>query len=299
MMREELFSAGIQRLQAAALSGDLARIEEEKCNCIYQASNLVEAVINYIALEHCGFHFDFGSQVIPKGTVLYRIRSYKEETDYSNPSEWAPPPHRPLNRANHEGEKALYLNCMEEACLLETHISEGDRYVLGTYEVVDDIHVGGYLSVPDERSRLLSIGIALNAVLIAPSRDKRNKELFEFLDEYYGEVLPDDIQYDDIKNNFWLPFKLAVMNRREEYYKITNKLCDILKKKNPSGIKYSSCYLPLETIGIDSNCYNLVLYEEGIQKIKFVRYEIKTNSKKDFTSTNLAKIVLRERPINL
>ena len=33
------------------------------------------------------------------------------------------------------------------------------------------------------------------------------------------------IQWEDIiKNNFWLPFKLAVMNRREEYHNVTNVL---------------------------------------------------------------------------
>ena len=299
MSNELYLKAAFQKLSDALNSGDHGKIEKAKCDCIYETTNFFEAAIVYVTLEQCGQHFDFGSYTIPKGTILYRIREYKEDTDFSKPSEWTPPPHRPMNRANREGEKALYLNVMEEACLLETHIAEGKKYVLGTYEVIEDIVVGGYFSIPKENQRLLGIGIALNAILIAPSRDERNTELFEFLDEVYGEVYPNDIQWADIKNNLWLPFKLAVMNRREEYHKITNMLCDILKQKYPDGVRFSSCYLPVETIDIESNCYNLALYETGIKKLRFIKHEIKTNSKKEFTSTNLAKILLQQKPTDI
>ena len=285
----------IKKLFDIESSGDYEQLENAKCDCIYTATNFFDAAVMYITLEENGFHFDFGSYTIPKGTILYRIRCFKEGTDFSNPSEWDPPPHRPQNRANREGEKALYLSCMEETCLLETQILEGEKYVLGRYEAKEDIVVGGYLS-PKNSQRLISIGIMLNAILIAPSRNERNKGLFLLLDEFFGEVLPSDIQWSDItKNNFWLPFKLAVMNRKENYHIITNKLCDILKKKYSEGIKYSSCYLPLETIGIDSNCYNLALYENGMKKLRFTGYETKINTKKDFTSTNLAKIILQTK----
>ena len=296
MSNELYLKAAFQKLNNALGSGDFEEIEKAKYDCIYEATNFFEAAIVYVTLEQYGQHFDFGSYTIPKGTILYRIREYKEDTDFSKPSEWTPPPHRPMNRANREGEEALYLNAMEAGCLLETHIAEGQKYVLGTYEVTEDIVVGGYLSIPNGNKRLFSIGIALNAILIAPARNERNKELFEFLDDFYREVIPDDIQWDDIiKNNFWLPFKLAVMNRREKYHNITNVLCDILKRNYPDGIKFSSCYMPVETIGIVSNYYNLALYEAGIRKLKFVKHEIKTNLMKDFTSTNVAKLILQKK----
>lgn len=297
MSNELYLKSAFQRLRDALCSNDPEKIEKAKCDCIFETANFFEAAVVYITLEQCGYHFDFGSCTIPKGTILYRIREYKDDTDFSNLSEWTPPPHRPMNRANREGEKALYLNVMEAACLLETHIAEGEKYVLGTYEVTENITVGGYLTIPNGNKRLLSIGIALNAILIAPSRTKRNEELFDFLDNFYGEVLPDDIQWEDIiKNNFWLPFKLAVMNKREDYHSITNILCDILKQKYVDGVKFSSCYMPLETIGIVSNCYNLALYEGGIQKIKFIKHEIKTNLIENFTSTNMAKLILKQKP---
>lgn len=275
-------------------SEDTTMIEKQKLKFIYQASNFFEAAVNYIALEQQGFHFNFGSYTIPKGTLLYRVRGYEKGKDFSANSEWTPPPHRPQNRANHQGEQALYLNCMEKVCLLETHISEGEKYVLGTYRVEEDIVVGGYLSVPKNNQRLLSIGVVLNAILIAPSRGEKNEKLFDVLDNYFGEVYPENIQWDDVKNNFSLPFKLAVMNKGKEYYKITNKVCDILKKQYPDGVKYSSCYFPLETIDIESNCFNLALYKSGIQKVKFLKHEIKTNSMPGFTSSEVAKIILRQ-----
>lgn len=77
--------------------------------------------------------------------------------------------------------------------------------------------------------------------------------------------------------SFELPIKLGVLNQRDEYYKLTNKICNILSKSTPDGIRYSSCYIPLETSGIECSDYNIVLYHEGISKIKFINYEIKTN----------------------
>lgn len=293
-MSSELESA-IKKLFDIKSSGNYEKIENTKCDCIYAATNFFDAAVMYITLEENGFSFDFGSYTIPKGTILYRIRDFKEETDFSKPSEWAPPPHRPQNRANRKGEKALYLSCMESTCLLETQISEGEKYVLGQYEVKEDIVVGGYL-FPKNNQRLISIGIMLNAILIAPSRNERNKNLFALLDKFFGEVLPNDIQWTDItKDNLWLPFKLAVMNRKENYHLITNKLCDILKKRYSEGIKYSSCYFPLETIGIDSNCYNLALYDDGMKKLRFMGCETKINTMNGFTSTNLAKIILQTK----
>lgn len=103
-------------------SEDASMMEKQKLNFIYKASNLFEAAVNYITLEQQGFHFNFDSYTIPKGTLLYRVRGYEKGRDFSDPSEWTPPRHRPQNRANHQGEQALYLNYMEKVCLLETHV---------------------------------------------------------------------------------------------------------------------------------------------------------------------------------
>lgn len=281
----------VNDLKRAIMCGDLNEVDKAKIDCVWEASNLLEMIINYITLERNGVHFDFGSYIIPKGTILYRIRRYDSEVDFSDKQQWAPPPHKPENRANREGQVALYLNIMSDMCVLETHIKVGEKYVLGRYECVKDIEVGGYISSFGNK-RLFDIGIILNAFLIAPTRSKDNIQLFELLDSYLGNVAVEDLKYDIVKNNLILPFKFAVMNQGQQLYKITNILCDIIREKYPMGIKYSSSFCPLETVNIKSNCYNVVLYEDGISNVRFIDYEIRENKHKDFTSENVVAIIL-------
>ena len=114
MPNELYLKAAFQKLSDALNSGDLEKIEKLKCDCIYEATNFFEAAIVYVALEQCGQHFDFGSYTIPKGTILYRIREYKEGTDFSNPSEFhvTPPFHhfcrRAANRMDRLQRKYIY-----------------------------------------------------------------------------------------------------------------------------------------------------------------------------------------------
>ena len=83
-----------------------------------------------------------------------------------------------------------------------------------------------------------------------------------------------------------------MLNKLDKYYNLTNKLCNILYTDTPDGIRYSSCYLPLETVGIECSDYNVVLYSEGISKIKLVEHKIKTNTQ-DFDYTDFLKIILK------
>lgn len=66
----------------------------------------------------------------------------------------------------------------------------------------------------------------------------------------------------------------------------------IFSKDTPDGIRYSSCYLPLETVGIECSDFNVVLYSEGISKIKFIDYKIKTNII-NFNYTDFLKILVQ------
>lgn len=79
----------IDRLNEAVLSGDVQRIEEAQYKALLDSVSLLGVVVNYLTLERAGCHFDFGSSTIKKGTVLYRVRDYKEGTNYSHPSAWA------------------------------------------------------------------------------------------------------------------------------------------------------------------------------------------------------------------
>ncbi len=276
-------------------SGCKNEIEKAKYNLLFEASNFFEVVVNYVTLYKFGLKYDFGKCIIPKGAKLYRIRCYETDVDFSNQSQWEAPPHRPQNRANIKGQEALYLGSTETICLLEAHIKKGDVYALGIYEAAEDIEVGGYLLFDPNNELHNLAGMILNAFLIAPSRSQRNKELFSYLDSQYGVLSLDD--FEDMnalkeKGGLQLSVKFGVLNQLDKYYNLTNQLCNILSKDTPDGIRYSSCYLPLETVGIKCSDYNVVLYSEGISKIKFVEYKIKTNTQ-DFDYTDFLKIIMK------
>ncbi|APF22939.1 MULTISPECIES: RES domain-containing protein [Clostridium] len=270
-------------------------IKKAKYNLLWETSNLFEIIVNYVTLYKIGVKYDFGKSIIPKGTKLYRIRYYETDTDFSNPSEWRAPPHKRQNRANNEGQEALYLGSTETICMLETHIKKGDKYALGIYEVDEDIEVGGYLTYDSNNILHNLAGMVLNAFLIAPSRSQRNKDLFSYLDSYYGVLTLDDFANTNklIENGgLQLPMKFGVLNQLEQYYNLTNQLCNILSEDIPDGIRYSSCYLPMQTVGVECSDFNIVLYREGISKVKLIDHKIKTNIFA-FDYTDLLKVIMK------
>lgn len=277
MFADEIAREKVNKLIEAIKNKDSQKIEKAKYEVLCDCANLFDLVTNYIVLDKFGVNFDFGTSVIKKGTKLYRIRRFNSNTDFNEPSQWTAPPLKPQNRANKKGQEALYLGSTETICLFETHMQTGEKYALATYECIDDIEVGGFCLYKKDLYHFIA-GVTLNACLIAPSRNEINKELFEYLDSFYGDLQPDDIR--DWKNNFDLPLQFAVLNKRNQYYETTNCITDILRKQTPCGIRYSSCYLPMETLGIVCSDFNVVLYKEGISKVKFLRADIKTNEQK-------------------
>lgn len=141
---------------------------------ILDMPDILGAVCKYIAQSKYGFQYDFGYTVISKGTILYRIRKYNKNIDFTDKKEWRPAPHKPQNRCNYAGETALYLGSTETVCLLETDIKQGETFVIGKYKVIEDIPVGGFIYVRPDESNLKGIaGMLLNAFLIAPSRNEK------------------------------------------------------------------------------------------------------------------------------
>ena len=274
-MSDEIeFKAALQCLLSAIESGDQDRVNEEKYKVLWNVSNLFELVANYVFLYNIGITFDFGSSIIKKGTKFYRIRDYKDKTDYSKLSEWQPSPFKSQGRINFEGQEALYLGSSEQVCVLETHKRYPQEYVLGEYESTDDIKVGGFLSFDKDNKYHTLAAVILNAFLIAPSRCEKNKELFNYLEQKMGAITLDDLSslkdtVLDPKEEIKLPYKFAILNQRDKLYNLTNILCKIIKEQYPEGIRYSSCYIPFETPGIVCSDYNIALYRTGIDKLKF------------------------------
>ncbi len=256
--------------------------------------DIAHSICKYIANSNCGLDYDFGSTVIPKGTKLYRIRTYNPDTDYSNPEEWKPAPTKPQNRCNSKGETALYLGSTETICVLETHIAPHSKYALGEYIVNEDITVGGFIYItPKESKWKIIVGTAYNAFLIAPKRNDNNNALFEVIDSHFADDDYGNIRLKTImgKDNLELPFRFGKLFPSENYYDFTNMLTSILKKQNPEGIRYSSCFIPMETVGIECSEHNIVLYEAGLGKVQFNRFEIKENEL-PATPEGIAKLLL-------
>lgn len=283
----------LESLIVSINKGDENEINRLKYRYLFYGSNLLDIVINYIFLNRIGVEFDFGYQIIKKGTKLYRIRTFNEKTDFSQSKEWNFPPFKPENRANKEGEAALYLGSNENLCLLETHIKEGQKYVLGEYIVQEDLKLGGFFDCEDRKKASCYLaGVILNAYLIAPSRSEKNKELFGLLDEVYKNLTINDLQIAEAKK-ISLPLKFGVINKRNEFYKTTNRMIEAIKSVYPDGISYSSCYIPAATIGITCNYHNVALYERGMGKIKFCKSTVKTSTSK-ITDVEILKTLIKD-----
>ena len=205
-----------------------------------EANDYYEVVLAYLLLNYqYNIRYNYGYINVPAGTLLYRIRNYKEDVDYSNISEWQAPPikFRGQGRMNKMSEEALYLASSEELCLKETNIKKGQKYVIGLYVVTEDIKVGGFNGTnlnPKLTDIHRKIGMILNAFLIAPKRNSKNKDIFDFLESYYKDLIlndPDDIdEFDAIK----LPLKFALIPYYNDcYYDITNSICEILQQQYP------------------------------------------------------------------
>ena len=274
MFDNEISKEKASKLTNALNNKDIEGIEKAKYEVLLDCSNLFELVANYITLDKFGVNFDFGTSTIKKGTLLYRIRKFEPDVNFNNASQWTPPPSKPQNRLNRTGQSALYLGSSEMVCLLETHVQKGEKYALATYKCLEDLELSGFFTYKNYSGHNIA-GVTLNAYLIAPSRNETNKTIFEYLDVHYGNLQPDDII--DWKNDFDLPLQFAVLNKRNQYYETTNLIADILCKRSPYGIRYSSCYFPMETPGIACSDFNVVLYDKGIANVKFVVAEVKAN----------------------
>lgn len=103
------------------------------------------------------------------------------------------------------------------------------KYVVGTYECIEDIEVGGFITPLSDNEMYRLIGMVLNAFLIAPARNNKNIDLFYYLDNKYGQLDLDDFSIHDI-STMDLQFKYGVLNKNDKYYEMTNMICNTIKR---------------------------------------------------------------------
>lgn len=290
MSNKEEYYDLIQKYIIATKSNKIEDVIQAKCDLILYDANYVSVISNYVALSKEGIELKYSSNKINKGTQLYRIRYFDNDIDFSDISQWNPNPKRTENRANIQGEEALYLSNDDFLCRLETHLKPNQKYVVGTYECIEDIEVGGFITPLSDNEMYRLIGMVLNAFLIAPARNNKNIDLFYYLDNKYGQLDLDDFSIHDI-STMDLQFKYGVLNKNDKYYEMTNMICNTIKKNYPDGIRYSSCYMPIDTVGVKSSIYNVVLYSTGIKKIQFRKHEVKSNDF-NYNETDVVRTLL-------
>ena len=263
-------------MKYAAQNDDIKMFNDNRDRFLVCGDSLFDIIANYLTLDKMGCAPIFNGFTLKKGSKLYRVRRYEEGVDFSNPCQWTAPPigKRWQNRANHKDQEALYLATNELICLFETHIKSEEKYAIATYECNEDIHLGCLSYFNDANMNLNIAALTLNSFLMAPSRKEReNLKLFEYLDNNFGLIHPHDLRIED---SYLLALKIGVMNLEYEYYKLTNEICDIIAKQFPDGILYGSCYMPLTTTGNICTDNNIVLYDSGIKKVKYLGHSIKT-----------------------
>lgn len=294
------FDNAFKNLLNAICNKNVDEINKYKYEALWDANDLLSVVFNYLFIcQKLGVDFDFGKSKIEKGMAFYRIRRFEDGVDFSNENEWRPSPYKKMNRANSEGETALYLGSNEFVCVLETHLQENERYVLGKYECVESFDAGGFFSVDKKNNLHMFASMLLNACLIAPARESKNDMLFSYLESKLSGLRLDNLgnvekNLLDGHEEFILPFKLGYVIQKNTY-ELTNALCNVLKKSFPKAIRYSSCYAPIEGGGFESNAFNLAVFENGLPHFRWVGFEQKTNAAKNgypLTDVNVAKMFI-------
>ena len=84
MSKKEEFRDLIQKYIIAKKSNKIEDVIQAKCDLILYDANFISVISNYIALYENGIDLKYGSYIIDKGTQLYRIRYFDNNTDFSD-----------------------------------------------------------------------------------------------------------------------------------------------------------------------------------------------------------------------
>ena len=213
---------------------------------------------------------------IEKGTNFYRIRQIEEGHDPNDPKEWGPIPKdkaKKAGRFNAKGESVLYVASDPAFLEREVRLSEGEDYYLAKYVCKKSFKVGSFLGVHNQVNTLLH-KIAMAVSCSDDLTDSENK----LMDEYYEWAKNKnlyDISLDQLAS-------LYIYRQLPNLYETTNKLSQLVLKKNDCGIRYSSVFAPLELSGADVlvtfsglTFGNYVLTPKGCENLEMVSVESK------------------------
>lgn len=232
-----------------------------------------------------------GELIIPKDTILYRVRRF-EGRDLVLESDWTMPPKecvKTAGRFNHKGHSVLYVGTMDFILPREIGLLPGDVYYLAKYRCSHEIKVGSFLKGFD------LVNSILHKVAMAVENDNKltASELHELV-----TVSADYKQITDIACDILAPLYIHKLMRRE-LYDVTNKLSDLILHLHPNGLRYCSAYEPLEFSGaneiitLDGELKaNFVLTENGVKCLEWLGSEKKQYTLEEYQKD--LKVMIKE-----
>lgn len=226
--------------------------------------------------------------VIPEGTILYRARKDKG-TPLLQESDWWMTPEKYVTkgRFNRVRKAIFYVGTMDYVLPREIGLMSGDAYYLAKYRVDNDFSVGSLLKIND------IVNYILHKVAIAIEDDsKLTTEEKSVLVVKYDKLKPWDL-VNDFNSSFYLHHQIG-----KDLYDITNKIADLVIKKNENGIRYGSCYVPIEMSGgptvltLDGEIEgNYALTNDGIKNLKWVGVERRVYTEMDSKKNDMSLFI--------
>lgn len=226
--------------------------------------------------------------VIPEGTILYRARK-DNGVDLINESDWWMPPEKYVSRGrfNRDRKPILYLSTMDFVLPREIGLNVDDSYYLSKYRVKNSFSVGSLLKTDD------IVNYILHKVAIAIEDDSK------LTSEERKHILPimDKLKPWDILNDFTSSFYLY-HHLKSNLYDITNKIVNLVLSENSCGIRYCSCYVPVEMSGgpqiltLDGEINgNYALTNEGIKHLEWLGSEKRIYTEDDYKKNDMSLFI--------
>lgn len=214
--------------------------------------------------------------IIPEGTILYRARK-DVGIPLLNELDWWMPPESitEQGRFNCKCNPVLYLGTFDFILPREIGLDVDDTYYLAKYRVKNSFSIGSLLKNDD------IVNYILHKVAMAIEDDSKLR-----LEEKNALTIRSEIiKPMDFANDFSIPYYLHSYLRKN-LYDITNKVAELVLIKNPYGIRYCSCYTPIEMSGgnfvltLDGEMGgNYALTYEGIANLEWISAEKKVYTK--------------------
>lgn len=220
------------------------------------------------------------SVIIPKGTLLYRARRDIGK-NLTSKEDWELPPAERVDvgRFNKAKHPVLYVGTWDFVLPREIGLQVNDKYYLATYSVKEDIEVGSLLKTND------MVAALLHKVALTIENDNK---LFEEEQKCLKDLDYKSKTLANMASEFISPLYIYKCLAKD-LYEVTNKIADLVLKRYPNGIRYCSCYAPIELSGADCVLTldgkvngNYAITDKAVDKLEVINIKHKEYAEEDY-----------------